>query len=636
MNKHRNYNPRSIIAALHDAVMAAASFVLSLYVRLGNDQFYLAESYVIPATLFFTAICACAFASMRLYRGLWRFASMRDMIEIAKAASLAVLIFAVCMFLLTRLDHFPRSALFINWLLLMAMLAAPRFAYRALKDRTLSWEMTLEEKTKIPVLLVGATNLAEQFIQDMSRDPRTSYQVVGILDNDRSRHNRMMQRTRIYGSTAMLAAVLKKLTRKDMRPHKILIADPNLAGAELEQMMLVADSEAIPVARIPRLSEFKQHFDDKITIQPIAIEDLLGRPQMALDRESMRMLIAGKRVLITGAGGSIGSELARQIRGYEPAKLALLDACEFNLYQIGRELAASAPVCALGDIRDTALVAHIFTEHRPEIVFHAAAIKHVPLSEENPEEAILTNIFGTKNIADACVVHGVSHMVMVSTDKAVNPTNIMGATKKLAESYCQALAQTADTKTHFVTVRFGNVLGSTGSVVPLFQEQIARGGPVTVTHAEMTRYFMTIREAVELILQAASLGAHMPEKREHIFVLDMGRPIKILSLAEQMIRLAGLKPHSDIAITFTGLRAGEKMHEELFHEAEGLLPTPHASISLASPRASHYSELSSKLESLLLAAKNRNCAQAVMILKALVPEYLPHPVGRASVSTGSY
>ena len=623
MNKRRKYNPRSIIAAAHDAAIAAASFVLALYVRLGDDQFYLASPYLLPATIFFTVICVGSFAAMRLYRGLWRFASMRDMIEIAKASSLAVLIFAVFMFILTRLDHFPRSALFINWLLLMSMLAAPRFAYRALKDRTLTWEMTLEEKAKIPVLLVGATSLAEQFIQDMSRNPRAAYQVVGILDNDTSRHNRMIQRTRIYGSTKILDVVLRKLTRKDMRPHKILIADPNLAGAELEAMMLVADAEAIPVARIPRLSDFRAHFDDKLQVKPIAIEDLLGRPQMALDRTSMRALIAGKRVLITGAGGSIGSELSRQIKGYDPAKLVLLDACEFNLYQIGRELAAANPTCVLGDVRDAQLINHIVAEHKPEIVFHAAAIKHVPLSEENPEEAMLTNIFGSKNVADACVAHGVSYMVMISTDKAVNPTNVMGATKKLAESYCQALAQTEQAKTHFVTVRFGNVLGSTGSVVPLFQEQIARGGPVTVTHAEMTRYFMTIREAVELVLQAASIGAAAKEKREHIFVLDMGRPIKILSLAEQMIRLAGFKPYTDIPIEFTGLRAGEKMHEELFHEAEGLAPTPHASISLASPRITDYSELSSKLESLLLAAKSRHRAQAVVILKTLVPEYNP-------------
>jgi len=618
----RRFNSRSFIAASHDAMMAGLSFMLSLYVRLGDDQMYLAYEYMLPGTVLFTLICVAVFSSMRLYRGLWRFASMQDMVTIAKSVSLAVLIFAVCMFFFNRLESVPRSVFFINWMLLMCMLAAPRFAYRSLKDRTVFWDMTLDEKVKIPVLLVGATNLAEQFIQDMARDPRTAFRVVGILDNDTSRHNRMMHRARIYGGTHALGAVLRTLEQNGNRPHKILIADPALSGEEIQHIMRAADEAALPVARIPRLSEFKKHFDEKTDIQPIAIEDLLGRPQMALDRESMRAMIAGRRVLVTGAGGSIGSELVRQIAAYSPASLLLLDSCEYNLYQIDRAMGALQTISVLGDVRDNVLVAQTFAQYKPEIVFHAAAIKHVPLAEDNPEETIMTNIFGTRIIADACVEHKVAMMVMVSTDKAVNPTNIMGATKKLAESYCQALARSADS-TCFVTVRFGNVLGSTGSVVPLFQEQIAKGGPVTVTHAEMTRYFMTIREAVELVLQAAALGAAMPGKRDAIFVLDMGKPVKVLDLALQMIRLAGLKPGEDIAITYTGLRPGEKLYEELFHAGENLIKTPHSSIFLASSRDSDYSELARALEALKTHSLARHRAQAVALLKTLVPEFQP-------------
>ncbi|MDX2073296.1 MAG: nucleoside-diphosphate sugar epimerase/dehydratase [Alphaproteobacteria bacterium] len=621
----RHFNIRSLIAALHDALMASLSFIAALYLRLGDDQLSFSADYFLPATLLLTAICIAVFTSMHLYRGLWRFASMRDMVAIAKSVSLAMVIFAACMFLFNRLEHLPRSVLFINWLLLMFMLAAPRFAYRSLKDRTLLWEMTLEEKAKIPVLVIGATGLAEQFIQDMSRDPRTGYRVVGILDNDAQRHHRTLHRTRIYGSVAMLPEVLKSLTRKGRRPHKILIADPHLSGDEIKRLMEMADEEALPVARIPRLSDFKQHFDEKLDVQPIALEDLLGRPQMPLDRASMRSLIAGKRVLVTGAGGSIGSELVRQLVSYRPEKLLLLDACEYNLYEIKRAADALGDAKKitglLGDVRDEQLIAHLFLEHKPEIVFHAAAIKHVPLAEENPEEAILTNIFGTKLVADACARHAVADMVMISTDKAVNPTNVMGATKKLAESYCQALARNHPA-TRFSTVRFGNVLGSTGSVVPLFAEQIVGGGPVTVTHPDMTRYFMTIREAVELVLQAAAIGASMPGERGHIFVLDMGSPVKIADLATQMIKLAGHAPE-DIAIIYTGLRPGEKLHEELFHDAETLEKTPHASIFLASSRTSVYSEISPALEKLKAASLARQRVQAVSLLKALVPEFNP-------------
>jgi FlaA1/EpsC-like NDP-sugar epimerase len=617
----RAINRRSLIAALHDALMASMSFIFSLFIRLGDDQLYMASGYFLEGTVIFTVICLIVFKAMGLYRGLWRFASMRDMVAITRAVSLSILIFAVCLFLFNRLESVPRSVFFINWMLLIFMLAAPRFAYRSIKDRTLLWEMTLEEKAKIPVLLIGATSLAEQFIQDMARDPRTNYRVVGILDNDATQHHRMLQRVPIFGNIEALPVALEKLSRQSNRPHKILISDATLSGDNIQNILKLAGNAALPVARIPRLSELRQRFDEKMDVQPIALEDLLGRPQTALDRDAMRALVENKHVLVTGAGGSIGSELVRQIAGYKSASLILMDSSEYNLYQIGRETEDTQRTLVLGDVRDAVLVAQVFAEHKPGIVFHAAAIKHVPLAEENPEEAILTNIFGTQIIADACIKNHIEHMVMISTDKAVNPTNIMGATKKLAEVYCQSIA--GNTITRFSTVRFGNVLGSTGSVVPLFAEQIAKSGPVTVTHPEMTRYFMTVREAVELVLQAAAIGNGMPEKHGHIFVLDMGKPVRIIDLANQMIRLAGLRPGADIAIIFTGLRPGEKLHEELFHEAENLLKTPHASIFLASSRTSVYSDLQQALAALRDASLARDRAKAISLLKSLVPEFQP-------------
>lgn len=614
-------NKRSLIAALHDALMASLSFLFSLYIRLGDDQLYMAGGYFLEGVVMFTLICLGVFNAMGLYRGLWRFASMRDMVAITKAVSLAILIFAVCLFLFNRLESVPRSVFFINWMLLIFMLAAPRFAYRSMKDRTLFWEMTLDEKAKIPVLLVGATSLAEQFIQDMARDPRTNYRVVGILDNDATQHNRLLQRAPILGGIDSLPQALERLAKVGNRPRKILIADAQLSGEPVQNLLKLAENAALPVARIPRLSELKQRFDGQMDVQPVALEDLLGRAQTALDREAMKALVAQRRVLVTGAGGSIGSELVRQIANYHPAALVLLDSSEFNLYQIGRETSHAARTLVLGDVRDEQLVEQLFAAHTPDIVFHAAAIKHVPLAEENPEEAILTNVMGTQVVADACLRHASAHMVVISTDKAVNPTNVMGATKKLAESYCQAAASIASTR--FTTVRFGNVLGSTGSVVPLFAEQIKKGGPLTVTHPEMTRYFMTIREAVELVLQAAAIGTHMDGDRGHIFVLDMGKPIRITDLANQMIQLAGLKPGVDITISFTGLRPGEKLHEELFHPAENLEKTPHASIFLASSRASVYSDLQNALAALKKASLARSRAEANTLLRSLVPEFQP-------------
>jgi O-antigen biosynthesis protein WbqV len=387
------------------------------------------------------------------------------------------------------------------------------------------------------------------------------------------------------------------------------------------------------VARLPRLTDFSGGLEERLQIRPIAIEDLLGRTQNTLDRPAMRRLVEGRRVLVTGAGGSIGSELARQIAAYEPQQLTLFDNSEFNIYSIDLELGERFPAlpraAIMGDVRDPARVARLFAEATPDLVFHAAALKHVPMVEHNPLEGLHTNVLGTRNVADACRRAGVAAMVLISTDKAVNPPNVMGASKRLAESYCQALdllrqsgAQPSGGGTRFVTVRFGNVLGSTGSVVPLFQHQIAMGGPLTVTHPEMTRYFMTIREAVELVLQATALGTESPDAEAgHLYVLDMGEPVKIVDLARQMIRLSGLRPDKEVEIHFTGLRPGEKLHEELFHRAEALMPTSHPGLRLAAPRAADAELLGRSLDELAALVQQGERDKALRLLHRLVPEF---------------
>lgn len=631
MNLFSRRLSRNLLAAMFDTGMAGLSFVLSVYVRLGSEQWYLAHDYLLPGTVVFTLVSVVVFTYMRLYRGLWRYASMQDMVSIVKAVTLCVLFFAVLMFTFTRLEGMPRSVVFINWMLLSFMLGGPRFLYRACKDRTLRLNFSLKDAPKIPVLLVGAGDQAEQFIRDMSRDPRAPFVVVGLVDDKPGQRGRTIHRVRIMGDTGALGFIVRKLENKGLRPQKIILADEHAAGSGVRHLLEVADSLGIPLARLPRLSEFKHGIADRLEVRAIAVEDLLGRPQNVLDRESMRVLVEGKRVLVTGAGGTIGGELTRQLAAFKPAELILIEASEFNLYHIDREIREAFPelqlTIVLCDVRDGRHVEAVFGTHRPQLVFHAAAIKHVPMAEINIAEAILTNVFGTRIIAEACQRYRVQAMVMISTDKAVNPGNVMGASKRLAESFCQALGSVAEGKTKFITVRFGNVLGSTGSVVPLFQEQLKKGGPLTVTHRDITRYFMTVREAVELVLQAAVLGVGMHERQECIFVLDMGQPVRIYDLAVQMIKLAGLRPDEDIKIHFTGLRPGEKLYEELFHFNESVAKTQHESISLASPRFTDMTILRKSLDTLYGYCSERKTDEALALLKTLVPEFksLFHP-----------
>jgi O-antigen biosynthesis protein WbqV len=386
----------------------------------------------------------------------------------------------------------------------------------------------------------------------------------------------------------------------------------------------------LTIARIPRLTDLKSNIEDKKELQQIAIEDLLGRPQAALDRDTIKEFIHKKRILITGAGGTIGSELVRQIASYAPSQVTLLENSEHSLYLIDKELEEKYPqisrAAVIGDVRNKQKLDFTFSKTKPDIVFHAAALKHVPLSEDNIEEAVLTNIIGTKNVADACIGAGVMEMVMISTDKAVNPTSVMGATKRIAEYYAQTLGRSKKTKnTKFITVRFGNVLGSTGSVVPLFKRQLEAGGPLTVTDPNITRYFMTVREAVELVLQASVLGNNgQDEDKGAIYVLDMGDPIPIKDLAYQMIRLAGFKPDEDIKVEYTGLRPGEKMFEELFYKEEEPQKTKHSSIMLAKAKNTDLKRLSKAIDILYKEAMARNTKKTLDIIETLAPEFKPN------------
>ena len=613
---------RILLVACHDVFMAALSFELAVWLRywaygLPQPFFFVAEG-----TALFALVAALVFWWVGLYRGIWYYASSADLIAILKGASLAILIFVPLLFLFTRLESVPRTTFIAQWPILVLLLAGPRFFYQMLKGRSLA---TLLERAgngaRVPVLLVGAGDAADTFIREMARSATAPYRVVGIVDDKPARIGREMRGVRVEGGLGDLPAVIERLEARGERPQRLVIAAERIEGKAVRRLLDLAEPLGLALARLPRLTEFRREGDapDQPT-RPIDVEDLLQRPQRNLDREAMRRLVAGKRVLVTGAGGTIGGELARQIADLGPAHLALLDNGEFALYAIDLEIAERRPALArsatLADVGLAPRVEAAFRALKPELVFHAAALKHVPIVESHPLEGIRTNILGTRNVADACVAHGVEAMVLISTDKAVNPSSTMGATKRVAEMYCQALSL-ADGQTRFVTVRFGNVLGSTGSVVPLFQRQIARGGPITVTHPEMTRYFMTVREAVELVLMASAGAA----EAGGIFVLDMGEPVRIVDLARQMARLAGLRPDKDIAIAFTGLRQGEKLAETLFHEAEPPRATAIEGITIAHPRAVDFDDMAAALDRIGAALVTGRDNEALAVVRRLVPEY---------------
>ena len=443
---------------------------------------------------------------------------------------------------------------------------------------------------------------------------------------ERCQGSPVMHGVPVLGRIEEIDDALSYLQQRNIRPQRLVIADDNADEVAISAYLELATSHGLTLGRVPRLMDFGEDGESSAAlIHPIALGDLLQRPQTVLDRGAIRDLVNGKRVLVTGAGGSIGAELVRQISDLGPSRLVLFDNSEFNLYSIDKEVGERHPELprreALCDVRDRAGVGHWFAQERPDIVFHAAALKHVPMMEAHLVEGVRTNILGTQNVVDACVQHNAATMVLISTDKAVNPHNIMGATKRSAEAYCQAMDAEANT-TRFLAVRFGNVLGSAGSVVPLFQRQLAAGGPLTVTHPEITRYFMTIPEAVALVLQASALGTGPVSGRGGVYVLDMGQPIKIAELARQMIRLSGKRPDIDVEIKFIGLRPGEKLFEELVHQEEHLLQTSADGVMVVTPRTAALPILRTQFAEMAKASEHFDEDRLMRLLTLVVPEFV--------------
>ena len=612
----------------HDVVMAAISVLVSIMLRLGtNIEFYPKDDLYISVGIF-TIVAAVVFRLMNMYKGVWRYASINDLITITKSVSLAVLILIIILFTFTRLEQIPRSLPFILWFVLIFFLGAPRFLYRLVKDGRFDFQIDRNRHLRIPILLVGAGDNAELFIRDVLRSD-SNYEVLGIISETRNRVGRDIHDIEVLGTFDEIPNIIAKLSKMASKPQRLVITVERPDPSVVRKLLTFANDFGMTLARLPSLSEFQESTSESITIRPINVEDLLGRPQKLLDKSLVNRLASGKRILISGAGGSIGSELVNQLATFSPAHLSLLDNSEYNLFSVDLELSEGFPNLSrsalLADVRDKKRLKSVIKEERPNIIFHAAALKHVPMVEANINEGIATNVIGTRNIADVAVELGVETFIQISTDKAVNPSSIMGASKRMAEQYCQALniAQTQASQLNFITVRFGNVLGSTGSVVEIFQNQIQRGGPISVTHPDMTRYFMTINEAVELVLQASALGREVEELGGRILVLDMGEPVKIVDLAKQMVRLAGLKPEKDIKINFTGLRPGEKLFEELLHDSESSIQSAQEGVLVAATRIVDLKEINENLNKIEVALEKNNIKELNDIIRLCVPEYKP-------------
>ncbi|MDK1030370.1 MAG: nucleoside-diphosphate sugar epimerase/dehydratase [Planctomycetia bacterium] len=561
------------------------------------------------------------FGYFRLYSGSLRYVGVQDLIDTFKASHISTLIIFVVYYVYTYVSQgmgrapyeVPDSVLIIDWAGTIATIGGARFAVRIYREGM----RPVSPAGLTRVLIVGAGDAGEAVFRELYRLPVEKYEVLGFIDDDLARQGARIHGTAVLGGTAELSRLAEK---HDI--DEVIIALPDPTRKELHRIIEACKGQKLIFRIVPSMAALIDGRADINKLREVDINDVLGRDVIDLDIDSIGHLVASRTVMITGAGGSIGSELARQVVKFAPGRLVLLEQAENNLFHIERELRQDMPELqidpVIADVFDRERLEIVFKRFRPEVVFHAAAHKHVPLMEANCGEAVKNNIFGSKNVADMCCIHKASSMVMISTDKAVNPTSVMGCTKRIAEMYCRYLARSGKCpETKFVMVRFGNVLGSAGSVVPIFREQISRGGPVTITHPEMRRYFMTIPEATQLVIQAAAMG-----RGGEIFVLDMGEPVKIVDLARDMITLSGFRPDVDIPIQFTGIRPGEKLFEELRTSGEDIKPTHHSKIFIWQGRDEITEQrMTDVLEKLKGVSNATDPQEVISVLQQIVPEY---------------
>jgi FlaA1/EpsC-like NDP-sugar epimerase len=594
-----------------DAAMIAAAWYLAFQLRFDFRVPPYYEGMLRDTILIVVAIKLAVFVAFGFYQRWWRYVSTRDLWRALAGVGVAsvIAIAAVYFFYPVERLRLPRGVALVDPLLLLAFVAGSRLLARTVIERPKGGIVARGRE----VIVVGAGDAGQLIVRELQRSKVVNSTPIGLVDDDPRKKNMRLHGVRVLGTTDELGHVLR-----DNRPDEVLIAIPSAPGELRQKVVEIARAETVPVKTLPGLHELiSGDLDLAGQIRPVQVEDILGREQVEVDLEAVASSLRGKTVLVTGAGGSIGAELCRQIARVAPARLVLVDAGETALFDIERELVEErefpAAVPVLGDAGNRAKLRQVFERYRPEVVFHAAAYKHVPLMESNPLESVRNNVLVTRVVAETAVEHGATRFVLVSTDKAVNPRTVMGQSKALCEWIVEAFGHRADVPTRFVAVRFGNVLGSSGSVVPIFRRQIQRGGPVTVTHPEMTRYFMTIPEAASLVIQAGAIGG-----RGEVYVLDMGEPVKIVDLARNMIRLSGKEPDRDVEVRFVGVRPGEKLHEELWNEGEDVSATPHPKIQRATRAAIDASWLTDELTELERLVEDGETLELVSRLTAMM------------------
>lgn len=611
--------PRRLLIFPLDLALAALSLYVAAVLRF--DSIFPADwatSYGVKPTFTILALAVgtrgVVFLAMGLYRSLWAYASVPDLVLILKTTVVSALCVLAVLIFHNRLEGIPRSVLVLDSVLLFLLLSFRSFSWRLFRDMYFARRARGGRRT----LLIGAGVTANRLVTELRPNASLNLLPIGYLDDDAAKQGAHLQGLPVLGRIDELDPILTT-----ERVEEVIIA-AKLSGSVIRQIHRICETRGIPCKTVPPLTEMLSRPDIGKSLRKLSLEDLLGRDVVRLETAGIRKALEHRTILVTGAGGSIGSEVCRQLLDYDPKQIILFERAETPLYEIDYELRKLTLErrlnvqisCVIGDIRYPEMLRQVFRENEVHTVFHCAAYKHVPMMELHPDEAVKNNVIGTINVADAARDAGVERFVMISTDKAVNPANVMGATKRIAEIYVQNLARATDTR--FITVRFGNVLGSNGSVIPLFQKQIEAGGPVTVTHPDIIRYFMTIKEAAGLVIQAGVMG-----QGGEIFLLDMGEPVKIKDLAEDMIRFAGLVPHQDIQIHYVGLRPGEKLYEELLLAEEGIEATRHEKIHIANSRIMHLPTLLAKIKELEDAA-NRGVRHDIdHIMSSLVPEYRP-------------
>ena len=605
-------NKKILLTIIHDFLILGLAFFIALWLRLEDASFILII-FLWKYVVIFSLLNIFLLGRFNLYRGIWRYASIEEFLSIIKSLIISCLTILAILFFTIRLENIPRSFPILLFIVSLLGVSGPRVLYRLIKNRLENSKSETKE-TKIPVIIVGENSSNELFIRASNSEKESPFTVIGIIGLKSKSIGRSIHGVRIIGRIDDLEKAFSFYkVEKATKPQRIIITEHSLPEKYIESLFIFAKKNGLAIGQLPRMTDLSVKTKDRFKTQPIEIEDVLGR-QQKIHNSSLLENLENKKVLVTGAGGSIGSELSIQISKLKPKLLILFEQSEFNLYKVTQKISEIKHKSIIGDVRDFQKLETIISSEKPDVIFHTAALKHITFVEKDPIEALKTNFLGTVNLARLSIEKSIPKMIFISTDKAVNPSNIMGATKRLCEKYLQMISKNA--KTDFKIVRFGNVLGSTGSVVPLFEKQIERGGPITVTHPEVSRYFMTIREAVELVIISSQIKS---KNNGTIIILEMGKPIKIKDLALRMIKLSQHSNKDKIKIRYTKLRDGEKLNEELFYEREVIQKTGISGILQTNSRL--FKLKKSNIEELVNCINNNSHSKTISSMEKNLPEF---------------